>query len=193
MKNKLNLLQKFGFLLILLSLCLLVGRELLGAYSRRQTEMITDQIEAILTEQIAGSPEDYTDPNMPVLQLDGRDFSGLIRIPAFGVHLPIGNDWDADPFSIYPRRFWGSVYDNSLILGGSDRKGQFDFCNRIDIGDKILITDLTGAQFSYEVARIERHSHADTQALLESSWDLTLFVRDSSSLDYIFVRCMFSP
>lgn len=193
MKNKLNLLQTLGFLLMLLSLCLLLGRELLGVYSRRQAEMTAEQIEAILPERTDGSPEDYTNPDMPVFQLDGRDFSALIRIPAFGVLLPVCNDWETGPFLAYPRRFWGSVYDNSLVIGGSDRNGQFDFCKRLDIGDEITITDMVGAQFSYEVARIERHANADSQKLLEPSWDLTLFARDSSSLNYIFVRCLFSP
>ena len=107
--------------------------------------------------------------------------------------LPIYSSWEDGSVAKYPCRFWGSAYDNSLIVGGSDRKGQFDFCSRLDLGDKIRITDMTGTEFSYEVVRIDRRKQADLQTFEEVDCDLTLFVRDSSTLNYIIVRCDFAP
>ena len=191
MKHKGNIFQLLGFLLILASLCLLLGGELMEMLQTRKAEKTAAEITAMLPSQSIGIPEDYTNTDMPVLQLKGQDYSGLLRVPAFGVYLPISSSWDSGSLNACPRRFWGSVYDNSLVIGGST--DQFGFCSRADLGDHILVTDMEGAQFRYEVARIERHPHADADTLLQPDWDLTLFARDSGSMNYIFLRCSFSP
>lgn len=191
MKGQMNLLQKLGLCLILCSCVLLLGSEISAVWNRSVVQDLTQQLQACLPEGSEGDPGQYSDTNMPVLQLKGKDFSGLIQVPAFGVTLPIGSSWEASAISKYPHRFWGSAYDNSLIIGGSSQKGQFDFCEKMDLGDKITITDMTGTEFSYEVVRIDRRKNVQTETLQEGSYDLTLFVQDRISRAYIIARCMF--
>ena len=193
MKGKWNWLQKLGFLLVLVSCICLLGTELLAKRNQTAAEELAERIASILPPVGEGLPGEYSDPGMPVLQMDGVDFAVLIRVPSFGITLPIADNWENGAVSAYPRRFWGSVYDNSLILGGSNENGQFTFCAEMDLGDEIVITDMTGAAFSYEVARIDRRKEANMQTLQEEGYDLTLFVRDDTSLNYIIVRCVFSP
>lgn len=193
MKEKMNLLQKIGFLLVLISCLLVLGSELLAYWNRTATASLTQQIKASLPEIIEGNPENYTDKDMPVLQLKGEDFCGLLQVPAFGISLPIRSSWNSNAVSQYPCRFWGSTYDNSLIIGGSARKDQFAFCGSLDLGDEIRVTDMTGAQFSYEVAAIDRSGHADMDIFQEKESHLILFVRDDVTLNYIIVRCLYMP
>lgn len=193
MKKQRNLFQTLGFLLILLSMGLLLGKELLGMYHRGHMEKITEHMEALLPNRTVGGPEEYANSDMPVLQVDGEDYAALLRVPAFGVTLPVAGEWNTGALLSCPHRFWGSVYDHTLIIGGSGQKGQFDFCGRLDLGNKITVTDMTGAQFSYEVARIDRRRQADMQTFQEVDSDLILFVRDDATLDYIIVRCAFVP
>lgn len=193
MMGRLNWFQKLGFLLILLSGLILLGSELMAGRNRAQTEKLIEQMEAILPENGQGLPEVYSDPAMPVLQLEGEDFCGLLKVPSYGVTLPVGSEWDDGSIAAYPRRFWGSAYDRSLVIGGSDRKGQFDFCARLDIGDKVRVTDMEGTCFSYEVVRIDRKKQLDAETLLENQWDLTLFTQESDSRNYILVGCMPAP
>lgn len=193
MKKKRNVFQLLGFLLILAALCLLLGRELWGMHNSKQAARVAAQIEAGLPRKTVGTPEEYSNPDMPVLQLDGRDFSGLVSVPSFGVCLPLGSEWNAPAFYAYPCRFWGSVYDHSLIIGGSSQKGQFDFLGRLDLGEKILVTDMMGAEFAYRVTGIDRRKHADMQTFGETESDLILFARDTSTLDHLLVRCEFAP
>lgn len=181
-----------GFWMVLLSLVLLVGSGLLNRFHQKQTAEIIRQIESLLPQAGTGSPHDYSSAELPVLQLEGQEFSGLIRIPSFGVTLPMGSSWDSRDISRYPCRFWGSMYDGSLVIGGKDQPGQLDFFPRLDPGEKIIVTDMTGIQFHYTVTRIDRSKHADAENLITDDWDLTLFVRDSTSLDYILVRCSYS-
>lgn len=193
MKKKRNIFQILGFLLIFLSLAVLGGREVLGIWSSQRSEALLQRIEPMLPPRTAGIPEARSDPDMPVLQLDGEDFCAIVSVPSFGVTLPVGNEWSEGPFMLYPHRFWGGVYDHSLIIGGSGGKGQFDFFGRLDLGDRVVITDMTGAQYSYEVGRIDRSRHVDMQTLRKTESDLILFARDETSLDHIIVRCIYSP
>lgn len=193
MKGKLNLPQKLGALLILFSCLILLGSEGIAAYHRHAAREIVGQIESRLPGPREGDPKNYSDAAMPVLQLGGSDFVGILEIPAFGVSLPIGNTWGRSEASRYPCRFQGSAYDSSLILGGIDKKGQLDFCGKLDLGDRIIVTDMTGTEFSYEVIRIDRRKAADSSTLTESESHLTLFARNTTSAGYIIVRCRIAP
>lgn len=190
MKQKLNLFQILGFLLILSSLGLLLGSKLVQIQNNKTTAQIRDTLEAMLPEPMAGNPADYSEADMPVFQLEGEDFSGLVSFPAYSVSLPIGSNWDSEKLSVYPCRYWGSAYDCSMVIGGSDKEGQFGLCGRLDLGDKVVITDVIGVQFTYEVARIDRYKQADEKILLDEWWDLTLFVKDTGAGTYIVVRCL---
>ena len=185
-------LQKLGVFLIFLSLALLIGSEVSAKINCGKVEALAERLEAMLPATRQGDPVDYSDPNMPVLHLEGRDYVALLQVPAYGVSLPVASDWSTN-LTAGPCRFWGSAYDSSLILGGSHRAGQLDFCGRLDIGDKITITDMAGARFTYETVKIERSPNADAEKLLAGQWDLTLFVRDSASTNYILVRCLRCP
>lgn len=193
MRGNWNWLQKLGFLLVLLSCLGLLGTQLLAKRNQTVARDLANRIASMLPPASEGLPGEYSDPAMPVLQVDGVDFAGLIRVASFGITLPIADSWENGAVSACPRRFWGSVYDNSLILGGSSASGQFAFCGEMDLGDTIVITDMTGAEFSYEAARIDRRKEATMQTLQEEGYDLTLFVRDDASMNYIIVRCVFSP
>lgn len=193
MKGNWNFLQKLGLILVLLSFSLLLGSELYTKWNSSQIELLNQQLLAAIPQRSAGDPMNYSESAMPVIQLEGKDFSGLLQVKKFGVTLPIGAGWDRDGIVTYPRRFSGSAYDNSLILGGSSRKGMFDFLGSLDIGDRITVTDLQGAQFSYEISRIDRRKNADLNTLQDSDSDLTLFALDESTMVYIIARGTFSP
>lgn len=88
-----------------------------------------------------------------------------------------------------PGRFWGSIYDGTCILGGSNQEGQFAFCSRLDVGDDIVITDMQGVEFRCCVERIDRSQSADFEQLYHADYPLTLFVREKYESRYIVVRC----
>ena len=187
-----NLLLKVGLFLILASCLLLIGSELLTARRQEAAQALAMQIQSHLPAPAEGSPADYSDPAMPVLQLDGTDYSCLVEVPSFGITLPVASLWDSSRVSHYPCRFWGSAYDSTLVIGGSDEKGLLDFCSTIDLGAYVFVTDMTGARYTYTVSRVDRAKHAQTDWLLSDQWDLTLFAQSSLSMEYIALRCSLS-
>ena len=142
-----------------------------------------------MPQRSAGNVLAHSDSQMPVLQIDGEDFLGLLEIPMHDVKLPIYSQWEKSKLSAYPCCFWGSVYASSLIIGGVDAAGQMDFLTKVDIGDSVIVTDMTGAEFLYNVEKIERSKTAVAEKLYSTEEALILFAREKYSLEYVIVRC----
>ena len=183
-------------ILILGCLLLAVGISLfflLQIQTRRaegKNERIVQSMESILTDKRQGTKDLERDSEMPALELYGEDFIALLEISAYGLKLPIGKNWNKTQVVSYPCRFHGSVYDGTLVVGGYDQTGQFDFFDRIYPNVTIKVTDMTGCTFSYVVERVDRSSTAQPDDLMNEESDLTLFVRDAQLLEYIILRCV---
>ena len=189
MKKTQNYPLILGVCLILAALLILLGSQIQARSAAQDARAIYDRVDALLPPRSPGIPGLFADPAMPVLELDGTDLCGILEIPAYGARLPIANTWRSGDTRKYPCRFLGSVYDNTLVIGGSDQIGQLDFCDRMEIGDRISITDMMGMEFSFTLTRVGRSSSADIGWLTAPDADLTIFVRDATSLHYIALRC----
>lgn len=187
MKSRVRYLQIAGIVLVALSVCLLVFSYLYKGWASKEAAAVATEIHRILPQRTAGVAGEYADPQMPVLQYEKRDYVCLLDVPALGVSLPVQSTWEQDRLARNPCKYWGSCYDGTLILGGS--RGQFDFCAKLDVGDRVVITDMRGAEFAYDVARIDRAGEASYEQLYDETYSLTLFVQESFSSDYIVVRC----
>lgn len=188
--KKSRILQLIGYGLILCSLVAVLTGQIYGRIAQGNNQQVVSQMEQILPPRIPGVTDRYSVMDMPVLQVKGQDYVALLEVPAYGIRLPVKNNWKAGDLAGGPRRFFGTVYDGSLVIGGSDRSGQFDFLGSIELGDAVMVTDMTGAQFAYSVSEIRRADSAPTQMLMDGAEGLTMFVRESYALDYIIVRCI---
>ena len=187
MKRRSSWLLFLGVLLIGGSVVLLLVSQWYGGHTAKKAKGVAAEIAQRLPSRTAGVPGEIPDPQMPVLELDGKDYVCLLDVPAFGVTLPVQMNWSQWELLQTPCRFWGSSYDGTLILGGSS--GQFDFCGKLDLGHRIIITDMQGREFSYEVCHIERSGNAQYERLAHSDYPLTLFVKEAYANRYILVRC----
>ena len=190
MKRKKSLLFILGIGMILASLCFVLILGIRMHLGTQKSQKIVSQMTALLPEGTQNVPGIYPNSGMPVLALDGVDYVAMLAVPAFGVTLPVSDKWDSKNLYSAPSRFSGSAYDNTLVIGGADSPQQFFFCDEIDNGSVITVTDMTGAQFTYTVSRVDRAKHAETQWLVSADFDLTLFCRDAYSLEYIAIRCV---
>ena len=189
--KKANWLLILGAALIFISLCIVLFFCLQMHTAQESATEVLQKIEAVLPER---TPADslLSGGMMPVLQIDGTDYVALLEIPAWDVALPIADNWETRASDYTPARFAGSIYGETLTLGGADAAGHFAFCDQIELGTPVWVTDMTGAQFAYTVARVDRATEANAAWLTDTHWNLTLFCRDTYSMDYIAVRCLFS-
>ena len=192
-KRKRSPLILSGILLVVVSLGLLLAVQVRLYDGAEHCRQILAQMEQVLPEATPGTPAVGTDPTMPVLELEGRNYVAIVDVPDFSLTLPVADQWDGAQAYLSPARFFGSAYDGTLVIGGVDDLQQFGFCDRIDTGAVIRVTDMTGSRFTYTVSAVERSDHAEEQWLTEADWDLTLFCHDMYALEYVAVRCRLTP
>lgn len=191
-QRKLTLLWIFGISLILIGLGVMLFLQIRMQTGQQQCRDILAQMEVLLPEKTPGIAGLYPDSPMPVLQLNNTDYAAMLEIPLFDIRLPVANDWSNRERSAVPARYFGSVHKETLVIGGDDFPHQFGFCDKIENGTLVTVTDMTGAQYRYAVTRIDRSSSAQAEWLTAADCDLTLFCRDMFTMEYIAVRCSLS-
>lgn len=190
MKRRISWPLILGSCLILLSLCFMLVYHAQLRSGTRNCQAVVKEMQQLLPQRTPGVPGAYADVAMPSLEIDGEDYVALLEIPSHGITLPVASQWDNTSLARSPARFSGSAYDKSLVIGGVDDPAQFGFSDEIEHNAVVTLTDMTGAQFSYTVSRVERAEHADKPWLQKDGFDLTLFCRNTYSMEYIAVRCV---
>ena len=188
-KRKFPLVLVLGICLILVSVSLVFVFQIRMHLGAQHCKRILSSMEQVLPERTEGAPGTYLSSAMPVLEIEEVDYVAMLEVPAYDVVLPVLDRWDSNNLIFSPSRFYGSAYDNTLIIGGADDSRQFGFCDKIEHGALITVTDMTGSQFTYMVSKVDRAKHAETQWLMDGNYALTLFCHDVYSMEYIAVRC----
>ena len=186
---------------ILNSLSIVVGLLLLAGaaglliaqadFGLKQTpEHVVSVLNRVIPERRRALPEAHYGNHMPSAEVDGENFVGLLEIEQFGRVLPVASTWNEKDLNRFPAAYAGSIYDRDLILGGSNREGQFDFVDVIEIGTSVHFVDLYGRVFHYEVSMVNHADSSDT--ILSDGDDLTIFVKSKTTSKYAIIRCRLS-
>ena len=124
---------------------------------------------------------------MPSLNVDGNDFVGILEFEEAGCSFPVGSDWGKS--QQFPCRYYGSVYDGSLVVGATNQNGQITFVKELSVGDTIYFTDMTGNRYRYSITDIIYRDHADNGDLISDTVDLSLFIKNIYAFEYIIIKC----
>ena len=129
------------------------------------------------------------DMDMPVKNVDGTDFIGVISIPSIGRELPVSAECDLDKLRIAPCRYSGSVYLNNMVICAHNYVVQFGPIGNLRYGDEVVFTDVDGNEFRYRVAQVETLRPGEVERMVKSEWDLTLFTCTLFRTTRLTVRC----
>lgn len=132
----------------------------------------------------------YPEMEMPVQEVDGLPYVGMLTIPALGVELPVCDEWSYPNLRIAPCRYTGSAYTNNLILCAHNYSTHFGNIKSLHAGDQVLFTDMDGHVFTYEVAVLEILQPTDIEEMESGDWDLTLFTCTLGGQSRVTVRCI---
>lgn len=152
--------------------------------------------EDVYTQQLAGYAEieipDYLlDPEreMPVLNHEGQDYIGTLSLPALGLELPIISQWSYPALKLAPCRYTGSAYLDDLVLMGHNYTSHFRTLPDLQVGDRVVFTDVDGNTFTYEVAVKETLPPTAVEEMTAGDWPLTLFTCTVGGTSRFTVRC----
>ena len=209
--------SKKGTWLICLGLLLIAAALFLAAYNiydeqraEQAAHETVEQLEACLPEESpaetlpegmetlppAGPGEveipDYVlDPNheMPVRNIGGEDYIGVLEVPSLGLMLPVMSEWSYPRLKIAPCRYTGSAYQGNLIIAAHNYRSHFGNLKELCEGDVVCFTDMDGNVFSYEVVLLEILQPTDVDEMESGDWDLTLFTCTVGGKSRVTVRC----
>ncbi|MCQ2355111.1 MAG: sortase [Clostridia bacterium] len=193
MKDKYDAIQKvlllIGLALLLVSVVFLISALISSAKIEVNCDETVTHLESLLPTRTVGIKEERFNNTMPAVTYNGQDYSALLSVPRFSVKLPVRSSWDRNAVKKVPCVFTGNPYEGTLIIGGVDSDGQFDFIPKIDIGDTVVVTDMKGYEFTYTVSTVKHAKNAKAKTLIDEKHDLTLFAKDKKTGDWLLVRC----
>lgn len=128
-------------------------------------------------------------PEMPTMEIDGEMYIGYLEMPTIGLTLPVMSDWSYLQLRIAPCRYWGSVYDNSMVIMAHNYDRHFGRIATLELGDPVQFVCADGEIFSYVVCGHETLKPTDVELMLEGTSDLTLFTCTYGGKSRCALRC----
>ena len=171
---------------------LLAERDARDAARRASSETSSDEsaesggltLDPVYLNDNTSTPEG----EMPVIEIDGYDYIGVLQIPSLDLTLPVISDWSYPALQIAPCRYEGSAYDGGLVIAGHNFDSHFGNLSRLEPGDEIRFIDLSGHTFTYAVAETEVLDATAIDQMVNGGWDLTLFTCTLSGQTRFTVR-----
>lgn len=185
-----------GSFLLALSVCLggyNVGSDFYASY---YAQNISEKINVIIEEQTQngsvteGIPDYVLNPKktMPEKEIDGINYIAVLEIPALQAEFSVASSWNYTDLKKTPCRYSGSAYDGSLVICAHNYRAFFKNLKNLNVGDKIILTDMDGNRFEYSLILSEVLKSADTEEMQVGDWDLTLFTCTSDGKKRLAVR-----
>lgn len=132
----------------------------------------------------------YPGMEMPVTEVDGTAYIGVLTIPALDLALPVQSEWSYPALRRTPCRYSGSAYRDDLILLAHNYESHFGRLKSLSPGDAVLFTDADGNEFAYEVLELEMLRPTAVEDMTAGDWDLTLFTCTLGGQSRVTVRCL---
>ena len=178
-----------GVILILASAGMLLYNQLSVSTAIENIQQIMDKAERLMPTPQDRIPEERGNNTMAAMEIDDVNIVGLLEVPKYSSKLPVRSSWSATLVASLPCRFTGSIYDRSLIIGAGDGEGQWGFAGELEHNDRIVLTDMEGGRYTYCITNIDHSDNADLETLQSDDADLTIFVKQSLSMEYIIIHC----
>ena len=162
----------------------------------RLAEIIPEEIHSTPSVSEISNPEiEYPyyvlnpDMDMPVEEIDGARYIGLLNIPRLSMELPIQSEWSYPNMKVSPCRYEGSVYLNNMVICGHNYSTHFGTLKDLEKGDLLTFTDMDGNVFWYQVMVIEILQPTAVEEMVSGDWDLTLFTCTIGGATRVTIRC----
>lgn len=193
MKKKLGkILMAAGIVLVLSAVMLVAYNKTSDEKAGEQAKIIAEEIEKVIPQEPLGTlgEEINGEKLMPIMEIDGKDYIGIVKIPSLGLSLPVRSNWSYVNLRTSPCRYKGSAYDDSLIVAAHNYNSHFGLIGSLPQNSEVIFTDADGNVFNYTVASTEVIDKYDIDGMQAGDWDLTLFTCTVGGRERITLRCV---
>ena len=183
---------KTGILLIIVSLALITYNNYEEINAGKKSKLALEEIKNNIIEEdnnIDKTTISNQTNKTETTNVDGHDYIGTITIPTLNLELPIMSEYDYDKLKISPCRYYGNIHTNDLIICAHSYKTHFKYLNKLKQKDLVIITDINGNNYIYEVVTIEVLKPNQVSEMINNDYDLTLYTCTNDGQNRITVRC----
>lgn len=129
------------------------------------------------------------------LEYNGYKVVGIINIPKLKIEFPILDKTNDETMKVSVTKFWGNnVNDigNFTIAGHNNLDGtMFSNTKKLNIGDEIELTDLSGKTLKYEIFNkyvIDPNDVSCTKSVYENQREVTLITCTNGRLNRLVIK-----
>lgn len=122
-------------------------------------------------------------------EIDSNWYIGILTIPTLQVEVPIFSEYVFEQLPYTPCRYAGSYLTDNMIVAAHNYDSHFGRIRKLDSGDRIDFTDVTGMVYHYQVIQTEILPDTAVEEMEQGDWDLTLFTCTLSGTQRVTVRC----
>ena len=192
--------NRVGGLFVAAGLLLILGAMLLYLHNVRENRDADENAQLVLqemqTQLVTPVPVPDATPSprpekteMPVVEIDGREYIGYIAVPALEIELPVMADWSYEKLRIAPCRHAGATYTHDLVIAAHNYDSHFGGLKDLYGGAAVTFTDMDGDVFTYAVSRVETVAPTAVAEVLESDSDLVLYTCTYGGKTRVVVYC----
>ncbi|MBQ0037619.1 MAG: sortase [Clostridiales bacterium] len=188
--------MKKGTILITLGLLLIAAALGLTGYNlwdnQRAGKISGDVLEQLIPQVEESEIADYLlnpDMDMPAKSVESKEYVGVLSIPAIDRELPVFNEWNYDNLQIAPCRYYGTAYQDNMVICAHNYDTHFGPIKTLNYGDSVIFTDMDGNVFRYEVEEVEILQPTEVEKFTHADADLTLFTCTIGGQSRVTVRC----
>lgn len=142
----------------------------------------------VLVEMTAPVQSDAPE-EMPIVNLDGERYIGILDIPKLGLSLPIMADWNETRLRRTPCRQFGSLTEENLVIAGHNYRAHFARLRSMQPGDTVTFLDMNGVTHSFRVNHVEILPEDAVEAVQNSGYPLTLYTCTTGAEERVVVFC----
>lgn len=126
---------------------------------------------------------------MPIVNLDGERYIGILDIPKLNLSLPIMADWNETRLRRTPCRQFGSLTEENLVIAGHNYRAHFARLRSMQPGDTVTFLDMNGVTHSFHVNHVEILPEDAVEAVQNSGYPLTLYTCTTGAEERVVVFC----
>lgn len=162
--------SKIGRLFIILGITMFITGLIYGI-----NIFLDDYVAGEKSEQVLEIIEDNEEPDISLINIDGLDYMGYVKIPKLGLELPILDKWDMENIHTAPCRYSGSLEENNLVLASHDYRKHFYYIKDLSVGDEITFIKVNGEKIEYQVSDVMIVSPFEVEKIENEEPDLIIF------------------
>ena len=113
---------------------------------------------------------------LPVKNVHGRQYVGLLQIPKLNLELPVQTPWSLDNLAVTPCLYAGDPYHNNLVICAHNFDSHFGQIKTLEEGDEVLFVAMDAEVFHYKLSAQDVLTPTSVKEMTEGAdWDMTLF------------------